>query len=71
MTRDTITVSLLEVYNEDIRDLLVAGGSTEKLEIRQGDQGNYVPGLTVMAVQDIQVHAYTFTQHVLFTPSSH
>ena len=55
MTRDTITVSLLEVYNEDIRDLLVAGGSTEKLEIRQGDQGNYVPGLTVMAVQDIQV----------------
>jgi Kinesin motor domain len=47
-------VSLLEVYNEEIRDLLVAGGSTEKLEVRQSDLGNHVPGLTVMAVQDLQ-----------------
>ena len=54
-TRNSITVSLLEVYNEDIRDLLVAGGSTEKLEVRQGDQGIHVPGLTIMAVEDIQV----------------
>ena len=54
VSRDTITVSLLEVYNEEIRDLLVAGGSTEKLEVRQSDLGNHVPGLTVMAVQDLQ-----------------
>lgn len=54
-TRNSVTVSLLEVYNEDIRDLLVAGGSTEKLEVRQGDQGNHVPGLTIMVVEDIQV----------------
>ena len=59
-TRNSITVSLLEVYNEDIRDLLVAGGSTEKLEVRQGDQGNYVPGLTIMAVEDIQVPVICF-----------
>lgn len=45
------------MYNEDIRDLLVAGGSTEKLEVRQSDLGNHVPGLTVMAVQDLQVRA--------------
>ena len=56
-TRNSITVSLLEVYNEDIRDLLVAGGSTEKLEVRQGDQGNHVPGLTITAVETIQVES--------------
>lgn len=33
--KDTISVNVLEVYNEDIRDLLVEGGSNEKLDIRQ------------------------------------
>lgn len=64
-TRNSITVSLLEVYNEDIRDLLVAGGSTEKLEVRQGDQGIHVPGLTIMAVEDIQVRV-PFICSILF-----
>ena len=64
-TRNSITVSLLEVYNEDIRDLLVAGGSTEKLEVRQGDQGNHVPGLTITAVETIQVSLLRLFSHVL------
>ena len=52
---DSITVSILEVYNEEIRDLLVEGGSTDKLEIRKSEQGgNFVPGLTVMPVQSLQ-----------------
>jgi Kinesin motor domain len=65
-TRNSITVSLLEVYNEDIRDLLVAGGSTEKLEVRQGDQGNHVPGLTIMAVETIQVESFLLVYVILF-----
>jgi kinesin family protein C2/C3 len=52
--RDTISVSILEVYNEAIRDLLVDGGSSDKLEIRQSDQGNYVPGLTQIPVESLQ-----------------
>lgn len=50
--RDTITVSVLEVYNESIRDLLTSGVD-EKLEIRQGEFGNYVPGLTQLPVTSI------------------
>jgi len=42
---DTISISILEVYNEEIHDLLVEGGSHEKLEIRQSERGNYVPNL--------------------------
>lgn len=50
--RDVITVSVLEVYNESIRDLL-STGADEKLEIRQGEFGNYVPGLTQVPVNSI------------------
>ena len=47
---DVITVSILEVYNEDIHDLLSDG--SEKLDIRQipGETGTYVPGLTTVQV---------------------
>ena len=31
----------LQVYNEEIRDLLVEGGGDEKLEVRQGADGIY------------------------------
>lgn len=48
--RDEIEVSILEVYNEMIRDLLVSGGADDKLEVRQGEFGNYVPGLTRVPV---------------------
>lgn len=52
---DTITVSLLEVYNEEIHDLLVERGSSEeKLEVKMGEHGNYVPGLTSRRVNGMQ-----------------
>lgn len=53
-TRDQITVSILEVYNENINDLLVPGGSGDKLEIRQSEFGNIVPGLTMVAVTSLE-----------------
>lgn len=51
---DTISVSILEVYNEEIHDLLVDSGSSDKLEVRQSEQGNYVPGLTTLPVQSMR-----------------
>lgn len=51
-SRDTIQVSVLEVYNEMIHDLLVASND-EKLEIRQGEFGNYVPGLSTVPVNSL------------------
>ena len=42
------------MYNEEIRDLLVEGGSQEKLEVRQGEFGNCVPGLTALPVGSLQ-----------------
>jgi kinesin family protein C2/C3 len=41
-----LKVALIEIYNDEIRDLLVPKGKkVEKLQIRQGKEGNYVPGL--------------------------
>eukprot|EP00752_Nemacystus_decipiens_P008634 g7710.t1 len=54
---DTITLSILEIYNEHIRDLLIdnAGGTGDqrKLEVRHGEQGNFVPGLTTVEVSTL------------------
>lgn len=61
--KDVITVSLLEVYNEDIRDLLVEGGGSEKLEVRHGEHGNHVPGLTVMVVNNLEVIIFIIIIH--------
>ncbi|CAN0075535.1 unnamed protein product, partial [Pylaiella littoralis] len=53
---DTITLSILEIYNEHIRDLLIESSSAagadyqRKLEVRHGERGNFVPGLTTVAV---------------------
>lgn len=52
--RDTIAVSLLEVYNEQIRDLLSDNKSEEKLDVKMGEFGNYVPGLTQVNVDSIE-----------------
>jgi kinesin family member C2/C3 len=52
--RDVITVSLLEVYNEEIRDLLSDGKSDEKLEVKLGPHGNHVPGLNSVPVDSIE-----------------
>jgi kinesin family protein C2/C3 len=51
--RDSISVSLLEVYNEEIRDLLVDARTAGKLEVKQGEFGNYVPGLTTVPVSNV------------------
>lgn len=50
-----ISVSVLEIYNENIRDLLNHDSST-KLEVKMSASGMYVPGLTsykVTGVDDI------------------
>lgn len=49
----TLTLSILEIYNESIHDLLNnsnAGKEKEKLDIRQTAEGNVVPGLTEVPV---------------------
>mmetsp|Transcript_26711 Transcript_26711/g.83676 ORF Transcript_26711/g.83676 Transcript_26711/m.83676 type:complete len:706 (+) Transcript_26711:541-2658(+) len=51
--RDDIQVSVLEIYNETIRDLLAEEVGAEKLEVRQGPHGNYVPGLTTVNVTSL------------------
>ena len=43
-------ISLLEIYNEGIRDLL-SPEQNRKLEVKQGGGGNYVPNLTQIAVK--------------------
>lgn len=55
-TRYTIRVAMVEIYNETIRDLLDPDSGNKKYEIRQGPDGNYVPGLveiTVASIEDV------------------
>ena len=49
----SINVSVIEIYNEMIRDLLGDDPST-KLEIKQGRDGLFVPGLTEIEVNDAE-----------------
>ena len=61
---DAISISVMEVYNEEIRDLLSGDQSPEKLEVRQGGEGgsNHVPGLQILEVggmEDIEAHLAT------------
>nr|CCA14324.1 kinesinlike protein putative [Albugo laibachii Nc14] len=51
--QDDITVSVMEIYNEQIRDLLIQDGSSSTLQVRQGPNGNFVPGLTQVPVQTL------------------
>ena len=44
------SVSLLEIYNEEIRDLLAENVGDRKLDIKQGKHGMHVPGLTIVPV---------------------
>uniref|UniRef100_A0A0G4IDS4 Kinesin-like protein n=1 Tax=Chromera velia CCMP2878 TaxID=1169474 RepID=A0A0G4IDS4_9ALVE len=44
-------VSMIEIYNDDIKDLLGdEAARSKKLAVRQGPQGNYVPDLTLRDV---------------------
>jgi hypothetical protein len=50
----SLTLSMLEIYNETILDLLCspsAGGAKDKLDVRQTPEGNQVVGLTEIAVK--------------------
>ncbi|XP_067052356.1 kinesin-like protein KIFC3 isoform X2 [Acropora muricata] len=49
----TINVSVLEIYNEMLRDLLGEDPS-QKLEIRKGPSGLFVPGLTEKEVKTVE-----------------
>ncbi|KAI4314441.1 hypothetical protein L6164_027349 [Bauhinia variegata] len=50
-----ISVSVLEVYNEQIRDLLATGPAPKKLEIKQASEGfHHVPGIVEAKVDSIK-----------------
>ncbi|XP_017980789.1 PREDICTED: kinesin heavy chain isoform X1 [Theobroma cacao] len=50
-----IFVSVLEVYNEQIRDLLATAPTSKKLEIRQASEGfHHVPGIVEAKVENIK-----------------
>ena len=49
----SILVSVLEIYNECVRDLL-ASDHTEKKEVKQGPTGIFIPGLTQVQVSHLE-----------------
>ncbi|KDP41503.1 hypothetical protein JCGZ_15910 [Jatropha curcas] len=50
-----ISVSVLEVYNEQIRDLLATSQTSKRLEIKQvSEGGHHVPGLVEAKVENIK-----------------
>ncbi|KAL1315700.1 kinesin-like protein KIN-14R isoform X1 [Arachis hypogaea] len=50
-----ISVSVLEVYNEQIRDLLATGSTSKRLEIKQASEGSHhVPGVVEAKVESIK-----------------
>ncbi|CAJ1443868.1 unnamed protein product [Effrenium voratum] len=45
----------VEIYNEEIRDLLLGpNDKKQKLQVRQGKEGNFVPGLTMQTVHNVE-----------------
>ncbi|RDX82331.1 Kinesin-like protein KIN-14R, partial [Mucuna pruriens] len=49
-----ISVSVLEVYNEQIRDLLATGQTSKRLEIKQASEGfHHVPGVVEAKIDNI------------------
>jgi kinesin family protein C2/C3 len=53
----SVSISVVEVYNETLRDLLADPRAPKKLEIRNGQDGVYVPDLIETTVNNVeQVH---------------
>jgi kinesin family protein C2/C3 len=50
----TLTLSMLEIYNETIRDLLDSNKAKEKLDVRQTPEGNQVIGLTEVVISSME-----------------
>ena len=51
----TVSMSMLEIYNESIRDLLALPADRGKsLEVRQGPQGNHVPDCRLEIVTSVE-----------------
>ena len=51
----TVSMSMLEIYNESIRDLLALPADRGKsLEVRQGPQGNHVPDCRLEIVSSVE-----------------
>ncbi|KAL2349000.1 hypothetical protein Fmac_003000 [Flemingia macrophylla] len=49
-----IAVSVLEVYNEQIRDLLATGQTSKRLEVKQAAEGfHHVPGVVEVKIDNI------------------
>ncbi|CAJ1931207.1 unnamed protein product [Sphenostylis stenocarpa] len=49
-----ISVSVLEVYNEQIRDLLATGQTSKRLEVKQASEGfHHVPGVVEAKIDNI------------------
>jgi kinesin family protein 4/21/27 len=59
----TLTLSMLEIYNETILDLLClnsASSAKDKLDVRQTPEGNQVVGLSEILVIIIYLFFFTF-----------
>ncbi|WCJ32014.1 Kinesin-like protein KIN-14R [Euphorbia peplus] len=51
----SLSVSVLEVYNEQIRDLLATSPSSKKLEIKQSSEGSHhIPGIVEARVDNLR-----------------
>lgn len=69
----SINVSVIEIYNEMIRDLL-GDDPSAKLEIKQGRDGLFVPGLSEIQVNDVEelneVKIMLSLEYIRITPGS-
>merc|ERR1739848_291122 len=47
----TLTASILEIYNDEVHDLLDSAPDQKKMDVRQGPEGVFVPDLTWKVVE--------------------
>lgn len=52
--RYSLLVSVLEIYNETVRDLLSPDHTRQRMDVKQGPAGVYVPGLTQVQVTSLE-----------------